>query len=60
MENQQAIQILTSVTENVLLSYKDHVTVKRALVSLTTPSGPVAPTPTPAANTKPTKTKAAK
>jgi len=41
MTNEQAIQILTNVTEGIALNYQDHITVKRALVTLTTP----APTP---------------
>jgi hypothetical protein len=35
MTNEQAIQILTNVTESISLSYKDHVTVKQALEALT-------------------------
>ena len=35
MTNEQAIQILTNVTESISLSYKDHVTVKQALKALT-------------------------
>jgi hypothetical protein len=35
MTNEQAIQILTNVTESISLSYKDHVTVKQALEVLT-------------------------
>ena len=34
MTNEQAIQILTNVTESISLSYKDHVTVKQALEAL--------------------------
>ena len=35
MTNEQAIQILTNVTESISLSYKDHVTVKEAIKALT-------------------------
>jgi len=35
MTNEQAIQILTNVTESISLSYKDHVTVKEAIKTLT-------------------------
>jgi len=35
MTKENAIQILTNVTESISLSYKDHATVKEALEVLT-------------------------
>lgn len=34
MNTQQALQILTNATENIQLSYRDHMTVKDALQTL--------------------------